>query len=139
MTDISSKDLSTDVDVGTEVAHNLIQVRQRMAAAAVEAERDPNTVALIAVGKMQPLERVEAALAAGHRVFGENRVQEAQGKWPALRQRFPDVELHLIGPLQTNKTADAVALFDVIQTVDRPKLARELAKEMAKQGKRPAC
>ena len=121
-------------DAATEVAANLADVRAKVAAAAAEAERDPAEVTLIAVGKVQPVERVEAALAAGQRVFGENRVQEAQGKWPALRERYPDVELHLIGPLQTNKVKDAVVLFDAIQTVDRPKLAAELAREMAKQG-----
>ncbi len=126
-------------DVAAEVAGNLAAVQARIAAAAADAGRDPAEVTLIAVGKVQPVERVEAALAAGQRVFGENRVQEAQGKWPALRERYPDIELHLIGPLQTNKTREAVALFDVIQTVDRPKLAVELAKEMAKQGRRLDC
>lgn len=126
-------------DAAAEVAANLAEVKARIAAAAVEAERDPATVTLIAVGKVQPVERVEAALAAGQRVFGENRVQEAQGKWPALRERFPGIELHLIGPLQTNKVKEAVALFDVIQTVDRPKLAAELSREMAKQGRTLQC
>ena len=126
-------------DAATEVAANLAEVRARIAAAAGEAGRDPDTVTLIAVGKVQPLERVEAALLAGQRVFGENRVQEAQGKWPGLRERFAGVELHLIGPLQTSKVRDAVALFDVIQTVDRPKLAAELAREMDRQGRRPEC
>ena len=126
-------------DVQAEVAANLAEVRARIAAAAAEAGRDPAAVTLIAVGKVQPVERVEAALAAGQRVFGENRVQEAQGKWPGLRERFAGVELHLIGPLQTNKVRDAVALFDAIQTVDRPKLAAELAREMVRQGRRPAC
>lgn len=121
------------------VAGNLAAVRARIAAAAAEAGRDAAAVTLIAVGKVQPVERVEAALAAGHRVFGENRVQEAQGKWPALRERYPDIELHLIGPLQTNKVREAVALFDAIQTVDRPKLAAELAKEIDRQGRSPAC
>lgn len=126
-------------DIAAEVASNLAAVRARIAAAAAAAGRDPGGVTLIAVGKVQPVERVEAALAAGHRVFGENRVQEAQGKWPALRQRYPGVELHLIGPLQTNKVREAVGLFDAIQTVDRPRLAAELAKEIARQGRRPAC
>ena len=126
-------------DAATEVAANLADVRARIAAAAAEAGRDPGAVTLIAVGKVQPIERVEAALLAGQRVFGENRVQEAQGKWPGLRERFPGVELHLIGPLQTNKVREAVALFDVIQTVDRPKLAAELAREMDRQGRRPDC
>jgi pyridoxal phosphate enzyme (YggS family) len=83
------------------------------------------------------LERIEAALAAGQRVFGENYVQEAKGRWPRLREHHPGLELHMIGGLQSNKAAEAVALFDVIQTVDRPKLARELAKEMARQDRRP--
>jgi PLP dependent protein len=126
-------------DAATEVAANLADVRARIAAAAAEAGRDPGAVTLIAVGKVQPIERVEAALLAGQRVFGENRVQEAQGKWPGLRERFAGVELHLIGPLQTNKVREAVALFDVIQTVDRPKLAAELAREMDRQGRRPDC
>lgn len=120
-----------------EVAAGLAEVRGRIAAAAREAGRDPASVTLIAVSKGQPLERIEAALRAGQRVFGENYVQEAAGRWPALRERFPGIELHLIGHLQSNKAAEAVALFDVIQTLDRPKLAREIAKEMARQGKRP--
>lgn len=126
-------------DVAAEVAGNLEAVHARIAAAAAEADRDPADVTLIAVGKVQPLDRVEAALDAGQRVFGENRVQEAQGKWPALRERYPGVELHLIGPLQTNKVREAVGLFDVIQTVDRPKLAAALAKEMDRQGRRLDC
>jgi hypothetical protein len=91
------------------------------------------------VSKAQPDARVVAALEAGHRVFGENYVQEAKARWPALRARYPDVALHMIGPIQSNKAKDAVALFDVIETVDRPKLARVLAAEMARQGRRPAC
>lgn len=122
-----------------QIADNIGSVRGAIAKAAAAADREPDTVTLIAVGKVQPLERVEAALRAGQRVFGENRVQEAKGKWPDFRARYPDVELHLIGPLQTNKVREAVELFDVIQTVDRPKLARELAKEMEKQGKRLDC
>ena len=92
---------------------------------------------ITAVSKKQPVERVVAALEAGHRVFGENRVQEAQGKWPELKARYPDVELRLIGPLQSNKAGDAVALFDVIESIDRPKIARALAKEIDRQGKAP--
>jgi pyridoxal phosphate enzyme (YggS family) len=122
-----------------DVAANLAAVRARILEAAAEAGRDPAAVTLIAVGKAQPLERLEAALEAGQRVFGENYVQEAQGRWPALRARYPEVELHLIGALQTNKAKDAVALFDVIQTVDRPRLAAALEKEMTKQGKRLRC
>ncbi|GHF15338.1 YggS family pyridoxal phosphate enzyme [Kordiimonas sediminis] len=94
-----------------------------------------NTPKLIAVSKVQSDERIEEALAAGLRVFGENRVQEAQEHWLERRKSYPDLELHLIGGLQTNKTADAVALFDSIQTIDRPKLARAIAAEMAKQGR----
>lgn len=123
------------VDVGA----NLRTVRAQIEAAAKASGRAPGDVTLVAVGKVQPVEKVEAALAEGQRVFGENRVQEAQGKWPALKARYPDVTLHLIGPLQTNKAADAVALFDVIETVDRPKLARVLAAEMKKQGRALQC
>lgn len=121
------------------IGDNLAQVRARIAATCKEAGRDPVAVTLVAVSKTHPAEAVIAALAAGQRVFGENRVQEAQAKYPALRARFPDLELHLIGPLQTNKARDAVALFDVIESVDRPKLARVLAQEMARAGRRPAC
>jgi pyridoxal phosphate enzyme (YggS family) len=120
-----------------EVVSNLAEVRRRIAVAAAEAGRDPAGITLIAVSKSQPLARIEAALQAGQRVFGENYVQEAAGRWPGLRQRHPGIELHMIGGLQSNKAAEAVALFDVIQTVDRPKLARELAREMARQGRRP--
>jgi pyridoxal phosphate enzyme (YggS family) len=119
------------------VADNLAAVGARIRAAAEAAGRDPGAVALVAVGKKQPSERLVAALAGGHRLFGENRVQEAAGKFPALKADYPDLVLHLIGPLQTNKAAEAVALFDVIETLDRPKLARALAKEMAKSGRRP--
>jgi hypothetical protein len=122
-----------------DIAGNLAEVNARIAAAAERVGRAPEEVSLIAVGKVQPDERVEAALLAGQRVFGENRVQEAKGKWPGFRDRFEGIELHLIGPLQTNKVAEAVALFDVIQTVDRPKLAHALAKEMQKTGRRPGC
>lgn len=96
-------------------------------------------VELVAVTKVHGAERIEPVLALGHRIFGENRVQEAAAKWPALRARYPDLRLHLIGPLQTNKAAEAVALFDVIETVDRPKLAAALAREMQRQDRRPDC
>lgn len=118
-----------------DVAANLAAVRARIDAAARGAGREAGEVALVAVTKVHGPERIEPALAAGHRVFGENRVQEAHGKWPALQQRYPDVELHLIGPLQTNKVKEAVALFDVIETVDREKLARALASEAEKTGR----
>jgi PLP dependent protein len=121
------------------IAANLAEIAERIAAAAKSAGRDPEDVQLVAVSKVQPPERVAAALAAGHRVFGENRVQEAKARWPEHRARHPDLRLHLIGPLQTNKVKEAVALFDVIETVDRPKLARALAEEMARTGRRPDC
>jgi hypothetical protein len=111
------------------VAGRLAQVRRRIAAAEAEASRPPGCVTLVAVSKSQPEARIADALAAGQRVFGENRVQEAQRRWPALRRRFDGVELHLVGPLQTNKLRDALALFDVIQTLDREKLARALHAE----------
>jgi len=117
----------------------LAEIRQRIAAAADAAGRDPAEVTLVAVSKVQPSERIEAVLAAGHRIFGENRVQEAQGRWPALKERYPDVRLHLIGPLQTNKVRVAVELFDVIETVDRPKLARKLAATLAETGRPLPC
>ena len=117
------------------MAGTLAEVRAAIEAAAREAGRDPASITLIAVGKAQPVARLEAALEAGQRVFGENYVQEAAGRWPGLRDRYPDVEVHLIGALQTNKAKEAVTLFDVIQTVDRPKLAASLAKEMARQGR----
>jgi len=121
------------------VAANLEAVRARIAAAARAVGRDPAEIALVAVSKAQPEARVQAALAAGQRVFGENYMQEAKARWPALRALHPDVRLHMIGPVQTNKARDVVALFDVIETVDRPKLARALAKEMDRLGRRPAC
>jgi pyridoxal phosphate enzyme (YggS family) len=114
----------------------LDSVRDRVAAAAREAGRDPAAVTLVAVSKTFAETEIVPVLEAGHRVFGENRVQEAKGKWPALRERYPDIELHLIGPLQSNKAREAVALFDCIHTVDRPKIARVLAEEMARQGRR---
>jgi hypothetical protein len=121
------------------IADNLAAVRERMDQAAAAAGRPAGAVTLVAVGKTHGAARIEEAIRAGHRTFGENRVQEAQGKFPALRAAHPDLSLHLIGPLQTNKAGDAVALFDVIETVDRPKLAKALAKEMAKAKRRPEC
>ncbi len=123
----------------TDVAANLATVEAKIAAAAREAERDAAEVTLVAVSKTHGPDTIREALDAGHRVFGENRVQEAEGKWPALKSDYPDVLLHLIGPLQTNKVKHAVALFDVIETVDREKLVRELAKEIKKQNRHPAC
>ncbi|GAB4392279.1 MAG: YggS family pyridoxal phosphate-dependent enzyme [Kiloniellaceae bacterium] len=123
----------------TDIAANLAEVRARIAAAAEDAGRAPEEVTLVAVSKVHPAAAVEAALAAGQKVFGENRVQEAQGKFPAVKQNHPELRLHLIGPLQTNKVKDALQLFDVIETVDRPKLARAIAKEAEKLGVTPAC
>jgi pyridoxal phosphate enzyme (YggS family) len=118
------------------VADRLAGVRARIAAAARAAGRDPGTVALVAVSKTMPEVAIAQALDAGQRLFGENRVQEAKAKYPALRGRWPDLRLHLIGHLQTNKAEDAVAVADFIETVDRPKLADALAKAMTKLGKR---
>ena len=117
---------------------NLNAVRNAVISAAIEAGGDENHVSLIAVSKTYDETAIRPVLEAGHRQFGENRVQEAQGKWPTLKADFPDIDLHLIGPLQSNKVADAVTLFDAIQTVDRPKLAKALSNEMNKQGRYPA-
>ena len=117
----------------------LADVRQRVDAAARSAGRDPGEITLVAVSKVQPAERIEAVLAAGHRVFGENRVQEAAARWPALRERYRDVELHLVGPLQTNKARQAADLFDVIGALDRPRLARKLAEVFAATGRALPC
>jgi pyridoxal phosphate enzyme (YggS family) len=124
-------------ETNTDIAANLAAVQAKITEAATDAGRDPAAVSLIAVSKSHPGSAAAAALAAGHRVFGENRVQEAQDKWPPLKADYPDAVVHFIGPLQTNKTADAVALFDVIQTLDREKLARTLAKEMDRLDRAP--
>jgi pyridoxal phosphate enzyme (YggS family) len=121
------------------IAGNLAAVRDKIAAAAKGAGRDNGAVSLVAVSKTQPQDAVRDALAAGQRLFGENRVQEALGKFPGLRTEYPDLVLHLIGPLQTNKVRDAVAHCDVIETVDRLRLAEALAREMERSGKRPSC
>lgn len=116
------------------IEQSLREVGAAVSAAAKAADRQPEDVVLCAVSKMFEAPAIAEVLAAGHRVFGENRVQESAGKWPELRKAYPDVSLHLIGPLQTNKCEDAINLFDVIQTVDRPKLARSLAKVEKKLG-----
>jgi PLP dependent protein len=121
------------------IAPHLAEIRARITAAAKAGDRAPDAVNLVAVSKTHPVEAVMAAIAAGQLIFGENRVQEAQAKFPALKAAYPALELHLIGPLQSNKAADAVALFDTIESIDREKLARALADEMKKQGRRPAC
>ncbi|MEZ2129996.1 MULTISPECIES: YggS family pyridoxal phosphate-dependent enzyme [unclassified Sinorhizobium] len=113
----------------------LNDVRSRIAAAEHHSNRPTASVQLVAVSKTFDADAIRPAIDAGQRVFGENRVQESQGKWPRLKAETPDIELHLIGPLQSNKAADAVALFDVIETIDREKIARVLAKEMRDQGK----
>jgi pyridoxal phosphate enzyme (YggS family) len=112
-------------------------VRQEIARACREAGREPASVTLVAVTKTFGENAIAPVIAAGHRVFGENRVQEAKAKWPALRARHPGLELHMIGPLQSNKTREAVELFDAIHSVDRPSLCEALAKEIARQGRRP--
>jgi|SRR5579871_3591400 len=120
-------------------AERLAAVRSRIAAAAVAAGRDPAEVALVAVSKTKSAEDIRPTVAARQRLFGENRVQEALTKWPGLKAEFPDIRLHLIGPLQTNKVRDAVRLFDAIESLDREKLARALQAEMGKQGRRLDC
>ena len=119
------------------VATNLEHIRARIEAARGAALAPAPHTALIAVSKTHPADVVREALVAGQQLFGESKVQEAQSKWPALREEFPGVELHMVGSLQTNKVREAVALFDVIQSVDRIKLARVLAAECAKQGRQP--
>src|SRR5215510_13354789 len=119
------------------IDNRLATVRQDIARACRDAGRPTGSVALVAVSKTFGADVIEPAIAAGQRVFGENRVQEAKAKWPALRERHPDIELHLIGPLQSNKAREAVALFDAIHSLDRPSLAEALAKEIARQGRTP--
>lgn len=116
----------------------LREIEAKIQSAAREVGRNPASVHLIAVTKTFGAEDILPVLAAGHRQFGENRVQEAESKWPALRERFHDLTLHLIGPLQSNKAREAVALFDVIHTIDRPKIAKAIAAEMAEQKKKLA-
>jgi pyridoxal phosphate enzyme (YggS family) len=115
----------------------LISTREAICRAAADCGRDPSAVRLVCVTKTFPAEAAVPLLEAGHRIFGENRVQEAAAKWPTLRKKYPDIELHLIGPLQSNKTREAVELFDVIESVDREKIAKALAEEMSRTGKRP--
>jgi len=128
-----------EVEDKATAAERLATVRARIAAAAVAAGRDPAGVALVAVSKTKTAAEIRPAIAAGQRLFGENRVQEALAKWPGLKKEFPDIRLHLIGPLQTNKVREAVGFFDAIESLDREKLARALAAEMAKQDRRPDC
>jgi pyridoxal phosphate enzyme (YggS family) len=115
----------------------LAKVRAEIARACAEARRDPASVTLVAISKTFGAKAIEPVIAAGQRVFGENRVQEAKAKWPALRERHPGIELHLVGSLQSNKAKEAVALFDAIHSVDRSSVAEALAKEIARQGRKP--
>ena len=123
----------------SEISENLDKLHEEIAKTAEEWGRAADDISLVAVSKKQPEKRIESALAAGHRIYGENRVQEAQERWEKRRGKYDDLTLHLIGPLQTNKVKDAVALFDVIEVVDRPKLARKLAGEMEKQDRHLPC
>lgn len=134
---VASSPASTAASTAEAFAARLAVIRGRMSAAAKAAGRDPAAVALTAVSKTQPDEAIDAALASGLRVFGENRVREAQARWTDRRPLLPDVELRLIGPLQSNKAEDAVALFDVIETLDRPKLVGALASASQKIGRSP--
>jgi pyridoxal phosphate enzyme (YggS family) len=129
----------TDSNQRHDVAAALAAVERRIAAAAREAGRDPADISLVAVAKTHPADSIRPAIDAGHRLFGENRVQEAEAKWPALKSLHPDLRLHLIGPLQTNKLRDALGLFDVIETLDREKLARAMVREREKGQSIPTC
>jgi hypothetical protein len=120
-----------------DTATHLGEVRAAIARAAHDVGRNPDSVRLVAVSKTVPAEGILPALEAGQRLFGENYVQESAAKWPALRERYPDIELHFIGPLQSNKAREAVRLFDVIHTLDRPSLAAALAKEIQREGRSP--
>ncbi len=117
----------------------LQEIRDKIAHAASIARRKPDAISLVAISKTHPAERIRPLLDAGHRLFGENRVQEAQDKWPALRDQFPDVKLQLVGQLQSNKADDAVALFDAIHSLDRSSLVKALAKAMDKADRRVPC
>ena len=119
-------------------ASRLAAIRERIHTACKEARKDAAAVSITAVSKKHGAETIQPALAVGHRTFGENRVQEAMAKWPALREKYDGVDLRLIGPLQSNKAKEAVGFFDGIETVDRPKLARVLAEEISAQGRAPS-
>jgi pyridoxal phosphate enzyme (YggS family) len=123
----------TDDGYHETAPQRLKRVRDEIVAAAKAANRSPTDVELVAVSKTFDIDAIRPVLAAGQRVFGENRVQEAERKWPVLKTEFPEIELHLIGPLQSNKTKDAVALFDAIHTIDREKIARAIAEEISRQ------
>lgn len=123
----------------TDIKENFLTVGKQITEACKAAHRAPESVTLVAVSKAHPQDAARQALANGHRVFGENRAQEAEEKWPALKEEFPDTQLHLVGSLQRNKVKTAVSLFDVLQTIDRPKLARAVADEINRTGRRPSC
>ncbi|GJE58880.1 YggS family pyridoxal phosphate-dependent enzyme [Methylobacterium trifolii] len=138
MTDVATPSPTDKPPVGqADVAAGLAEVLAGIRRAAEDSERDPAGVHLIAVSKTVPAEHILPALEAGQRLFGENYVQESKAKWPALRERYPDVELHFVGPLQSNKAREAVELFDVIHSLDRLSLAAALAKEIARSGRTP--
>jgi hypothetical protein len=120
-------------------AARLAEIHSRIARAARDAGRKAQDIALVAVSKTYGAEQIQPLINAGHRLFGENRVQEAQAKWPALREAHPELSLHLVGQLQSNKAAEAVALFDAIHSLDRPSLLTALARAMDKSGRRPTC
>jgi pyridoxal phosphate enzyme (YggS family) len=120
-----------------ETVARLSSIRAAIARAAQDVGRGPEDITLVAVSKTVPVEAIEPALAVGQRAYGENYVQEAKAKWPRLRERYPDAELHFIGPLQSNKASEAVRLFDAIHSLDRPSLAQALAKEIDKRGRAP--
>ena len=122
-----------------DITENIHAIHTRMSKSAEQWQRPLNTIQLIAVSKFQPVEKIEPAIKAGQHVFGENRVQEAHEKWITLKAKYPSIELHLIGPLQTNKIHQALDIFDVIETVDRPKLAEMLAKGKASRSHFPEC
>jgi hypothetical protein len=126
-----------EMNATTVVDTPLARVRAEIARACAQAGRAPGSVTLVAISKTFGADAIEPVIAAGQRVFGENRVQEAKAKWPALKERHPGIELHLVGPLQSNKTREAVALFDAIHSIDRPSLCEALAKEIARQGRAP--
>ena len=121
-----------------EASERLAAVRDAIAKACADAGRDPASVTLVAISKTFDADAIEPVIACGQRVFGENRVQEAKAKWPALTARHPGIELHLVGSLQSNKARDAVALFDAIHSLDRPSLAKALAEEIERQARRPS-
>lgn len=134
---MAQQDLGISSEAEANITSNLLAIRARMARSAVDVDRSPQDVELVCVTKGQDGQSILPALMAGERVFGENRVQEASQKWPALKTQFPSVELHLIGPLQTNKVRDALRLFDVIETVDRTSLAEAIARETVLSGRTP--